>query len=56
MSKHEELNHIMLQAIMNEVPIAMIDMPEILLRMKVVTDYSLEEIQKIFNHVLNRVV
>ena len=40
---------------MSNIPIALIDMPDIMLRMKVVSDHSLSEIQKIFNHVLNRV-
>ena len=54
-SKHEELNHLMLQAILTNRPIALIDMPDILLRMKVVANHSLQEIQQIFNFVLNKV-
>ena len=30
-------------------------MPELLLRMKIVSEYSLKEIQEIFNYVLNKV-
>ena len=45
----------MLQAILNNQPIALIDMPDLLLRMKVVSSHSLAEIQQIFNYVLNKV-
>ena len=42
-------------AILSQTNIALIDMPELLLRMKIVNDYSLTEIQQIFNYVLNKV-
>ena len=36
--------------------IALVDMPEVLLRMKVANNHSLKELQEIFNIVMNKLV
>ena len=33
----------------------MIDMPEVLLRMKIASEYSLKELQNVFNTVANKI-
>ena len=40
---------------MSQSEVVMIDMPELLLRMKIVNEHSLAEIQQIFNYVLNKI-
>ena len=43
-SIHVEINQILLQAIMLQQDVALIDMPQLLLRMKIVNEHSLAEI------------
>lgn len=53
-SNFMELNDILVQAMMTNMDVALIDMPEILLRMKIANNHSLEELQDIFNFVMNK--
>ena len=54
-SRHFEINQIICQALLTQTDVAMIDMPELLLRMQVVNNHSLAEIQQIFNFILNKI-
>ena len=54
-SRHFEINQIICQALMSQTDVALIDMPELLLRMHVVANHSLTEIQQMFNFILNKI-
>ena len=45
----------MINSIESGIPVVMIDMPEILLRMKIGNDYTLEQLNKMFNTVANKI-
>lgn len=53
-SRFLEVNEILIQGLMTNIDIALIDMPELLLRMKVAHTYSLAELQEILNFVMNK--
>ena len=53
-SKFFEINELLLQAVMTNMDIALIDMPEILLRMKIAHNHSLAELQEMFNFIMNK--
>ena len=44
-SRHFELNQVLFQAVLTQSRVALVDMPELLLRMKVVSELSLVEVQ-----------
>ena len=48
-SHFPRLNHIVLEAIASGSEIALIDMPEVLLRLKIAEKYSLDELKSILN-------
>ena len=50
-----ELNNLLIEAISVGVPVVMVDMPEVLLRMKIGNDLTLKELEDIFNTVVNRI-
>jgi len=50
-----ELNSVLEQLLISQQEFVMIDMPEILLRMRIGNMYSLAELNQIFNEVLNKV-
>lgn len=54
-SKYFQLNDIVLYLLLLGQDVTLIDMPELLLRMKIGSMYSLDELNKIFNSILNRV-
>ena len=54
-SRHFEINQIICQALMSQTDVALIDMPELLLRMHVVANHSIAEIQQMFNFILNKI-
>lgn len=50
-----ELNNFMVEAISLGVPVVMVDMPEVLYRMKIANDYTLKELEGMFNTIANRI-
>ena len=53
-SKFLELNDVLMQGLLTNMNIALVDMPEVLLRMKIANNHSLTELQEIFNIVMNK--
>lgn len=53
-SKFFELNDVLMQGLLTNLDIALIDMPEVLLRMKIANEHSLKDLQDIFNFVMNK--
>ena len=53
-AKFHQLNDVVMQGLLSGRDIALVDMPEILLRMKIGASYSLKELQDIFNVVMNK--
>jgi len=53
-SRFLEVNDILMQAMMANIDVALVDMPEILLRMKVAHSHSLSDLQEILNFVMNK--
>ena len=49
-----ELNDLTMLSLMANMDVALVDMPELLLRMKIANDHSLEELQDIFNVIVNK--
>lgn len=45
----------MINSVESGIPVVMIDMPEILLRMKIGNDFTLDELNKVFNTVANQI-
>jgi len=45
----------MINSIESGIPVVMIDMPEILLRMKIGNEYTLDQLNKMFNTVANKI-
>ena len=54
-SQFHELNNFMIEGIGHDVPIVPIDMPEVLLRMKIGNDLSLSDLEDMFNIVCNKI-
>ena len=54
-SNFPKLNSIVIQALVAGQDVALIDIPEILLRMKIAANHTLEELNDIFNQILNKV-
>lgn len=50
-----DVNDVLMHTVLSTSEIALIDMPEILLRMKVAHEHSLDDLKGIFNFVMNRV-
>lgn len=50
-----ELNRILLESVINQFPTVLLDMPEQLMRMKISSDYSLKQMQEIFNDIMNKI-
>ena len=55
-SMYLELNHVLLEAVSSHQEVVLCDMPDLLLRMKIAATYSLQELETIFNEILNKVV
>ena len=53
-SVYYELNNFLVEAVAMGVPVVMIDMPEVLYRMKIVNDHTLKELEGMFNTIANR--
>ena len=43
-----------MQALLTNIDIALVDMPEVLLRMKVAHSHSLSDLQDMFNFIMNK--
>ena len=54
-SQFHEINHLVQECLAAGIPTVLIDMPEILLRMKIGKERSLAELEDIFNHVANKI-
>jgi len=54
-SQFHELNNFTMEAISAGVPVVLIDMPEILLRMHLGSQYTLSELEEMFNIVANKI-
>lgn len=52
-SQFHDLNVLLIEALEAGVPTFMVDMPEILLRMKIGNEHSLKDLEKMFNKVCN---
>lgn len=50
-----ELNRILIESIINNQDTLLCDMPELLLRMQIATEYSLEEMQEMFNETMSSI-
>ena len=55
-SMYLELNQLLLEAVSCHHEVVLCDMPDLLLRMKIAATYSLQELEAIFNEILNKVV
>lgn len=51
-NSHEEVQHVFMQMLMNRFEVVMVDMPQVLLRMKIAENHTLNELVEIFNAVL----
>ena len=54
MSRYLEVNEVLMQSMLTQTDVALIDMPELLLRMKIGNELTLEDLQDILNTVLNK--
>ena len=54
-SQFHEVNHFLYQSLAVGAPVVLIDMPEILLRMKIGSEYTLAELEAVFNRVANKI-
>jgi len=54
-SIYPEINEVLHDAILSQRDILLCDMPELMLRMKIGSQYSLSDLKEIFNVVLNNV-
>ena len=54
-SQFYEINHLVQECLAAGLPTVLIDMPEILLRMKIGKERSLAELEAIFNNVANKI-
>lgn len=54
-SRFLQINDILMQGLLTNMDIAMVDMPEILLRMNIAHNHSLEDLQDMFNFIMNKV-
>jgi len=50
-SQFHDLNVLLIEALEAGVPTVMVDMPEILLRMKIANEFSLKDLENMFNKV-----
>jgi len=54
-SRFLQINDILMQGLLTNMEIALVDMPEVLLRMNIAHNHSLEDLQDIFNFIMNKV-
>ena len=54
-SQFHEVNHLLIQSLEYGAQTVLIDMPEILLRMKIGNEYTLPELEAVFNRVANKI-
>ena len=54
-SQFHDLNVLLIEALEAGIPTVMVDMPEILLRMKIANEYTLKDLEKIFNKVCGKI-
>lgn len=50
-----EINNTLCEALLSRIPVVLADMPELLLRMKLGSQFSLQELKEIFNVVMNKI-